>query len=428
MNFNNSIYETNKKKGTVLKTRNQHNNILTSIYDKNKPSNLLLKMQPTNTNKHITTKKHIAANKPTTNNQVTNTHSYKNDMEDICSINGMNHQNTNSDPNISSDIYSRMNAIYAKFNFLEKSKTCHQLINGKTIVNIYQPRYQHNKSIKYASGFGDFLRGCYFLLQFTSNINTDTAFCINHHLSKYLKNNTKHYQNKMLNCLPCNDITNWSKCVYDRNNNIISNSYKLSDIDAFLSLLINYGRNTKDKYIYIYTNMYPMIDIPKFHKELIINILEPSDEINDCLQTIMNKLELTKNNYRTIHIRMGDKYIKNISQYSVKNKSHATLISKIRNVVNINKDDKYLLISDCNSIKPILMNEFNNIIGFQHDISHFGEGQENNELTSKNNMIDFYLMSFSRSINSFTCYPHGTGFSLWCALTYDIPYNCMYIP
>tara|TARA_B100001059_G_C17825753_1_gene581252 strand:+ start:541 stop:1827 length:1287 start_codon:yes stop_codon:yes gene_type:complete len=428
MNFNNSIYETNKKKGTVLKNRNQHNNILTSIYDKNKPSNLLLKMQPINTNKHITTKKHITANKPTSNNQLTNTHSYKNDMEDICLINGMNHQNTNSDPNISSDIYSRMNAIYAKFNFLEKSKTCHQLINGKTIVNIYQPRYQHNKSIKYASGFGDFLRGCYFLLQFTSNINTDTAFCINHHLTKYLRNNTKHYQNKMLNCLPCNDITNWSKCVYDRNNNIISNSYKLSDIDAFLSLLINYARNTKDKNIYIYVNMYPMINIPNYHKELIINMLEPSDEINDCLQTIMNKLQLTKNNYRIIHIRMGDKYIKNISLYSDKNKSHTTLISKIRNVVNNNKDDKYLLISDCNTIKPVLMNEFNNIIGFQHEIAHFGEGQENNELTSKNNMIDFYLMSFSRSINSFTCYPHGTGFSLWCALTYDVPYNCMYIP
>ena len=422
MKFNNSIYKTNKKKYPEIKNHNQNNSILTSIYNqKNNPTNLLFKMQqPTTTNQTTNT------NQSTT----TNTHSYKNDMEDICLINGMNHQNTNSDPNISSNIYSRMNAIYAKFNLLEKSKTCHQLMNGKTIVNIYQPRYQDNKSIKYVTGFGDFLRGCYFLLQFTSNINTYTAFCINHHLSKYLRNNTKHYQNKMLNCLPCNDITNWSNCIYDKNNNIINTSYKLSDIDAFLSLLINYGLNTKDNYIYIYTILYPMIviDIPKFHKELIINILEPSDEMNDCLQTIMNKLQLTKNNYRIIHIRLGDKYIKNISQYSDKNKSHTTLISKIRNVVNNNKDDKCLLISDCNSIKPILMNEFNNIIGFQHDISHFGEGQENNELTSKNNMIDFYLMSFSRSINSFTCYPHGSGFSLWCALTYDIPYNCMYIP
>jgi len=42
-------------------------------------------------------------------------------------------------------------------------------------------------------------------------------------------------------------------------------------------------------------------------------MLEPSDEMNDCLQTIMNKLGLTKNNYRIIHIRMGDKYIKNIA-------------------------------------------------------------------------------------------------------------------
>ena len=42
-------------------------------------------------------------------------------------------------------------------------------------------------------------------------------------------------------------------------------------------------------------------------------------------------------------------------------------------------------------------------------------------------MIDFYLLSLSREIFAFSAYKHGSGFSYWCAKTYDIPYVCKYI-
>ena len=45
----------------------------------------------------------------------------------------------------------------------------------------------------------------------------------------------------------------------------------------------------------------------------------------------------------------------------------------------------------------------------------------------KNTIIDFYLLSLSNSINSYSSYEHGSGFSYWCAKTYDIPYSCKYI-
>jgi hypothetical protein len=33
----------------------------------------------------------------------------------------------------------------------------------------------------------------------------------------------------------------------------------------------------------------------------------------------------------------------------------------------------------------------------------------------------------SRSIYSISVYIHGSGFSFWCAKTYNIPYSCKYI-
>ena len=52
---------------------------------------------------------------------------------------------------------------------------------------------------------------------------------------------------------------------------------------------------------------------------------------------------------------------------------------------------------------------------------------ENNEKI-KNTLIEFYLMSFSKEIKSYSCYEHGSGFSYWCAKTFNIPYSCKYMP
>ena len=59
-----------------------------------------------------------------------------------------------------------------------------------------------------------------------------------------------------------------------------------------------------------------------------------------------------------------------------------------------------------------------------NEITHFGEGVELQENSVKNTLIDFYLMSFSKKFISFSTYPHGSGFSKWCSITYEIPYIC----
>jgi hypothetical protein len=329
----------------------------------------------------------------------------------------------------------KMNQIYKQFNIFEKFKKCCNELNGKTIINVYQPIYRYNNSIKYASGFGDFLRGCYFLLVFTANTNINIKFCINHTLKKWLKynssllfnNNKNDKSNIITDCLHLDRINNWKSSIYDKNNIIKGNNYNPSDIDVFLTKLINYNHYANSDFVYLYTVLYPMNDIHTIHKKMMIDVLEPSDEMKNDLSDLLFNLKLEKYSYNIIHLRIGDDHIKN--EKSI-NKS-SSLVIKIITEINkfINNDQKYFIISDCNSIKSIITDEFNNynIFVLNLPISHFGEGTLNDEIAIKNNMIDFYIMSYSCNIHSFSCYPHGSGFSLWCALTYDIPYNCMYI-
>jgi hypothetical protein len=67
------------------------------------------------------------------------------------------------------------------------------------IVNVYQEFY--NNSVK-ASGFGDFIRGCYFLLQFCHDYGFQPNIIITHPVSLFLKNFSQNYNNKMLDKIP----------------------------------------------------------------------------------------------------------------------------------------------------------------------------------------------------------------------------------
>ena len=59
---------------------------------------------------------------------------------------------------------------------------------------------------------------------------------------------------------------------------------------------------------------------------------------------------------------------------------------------------------------------------FFNEITHFGEGVDLDYNKVKNTLTDFYVMANSKKIYSFSVYEHGTGFSRWCAETYNIPY------
>ena len=71
--------------------------------------------------------------------------------------------------------------------------------------------------------------------------------------------------------------------------------------------------------------------------------------------------------------------------------------------------------------------EFPEIKIILREITHFGEGIILEEEKVKNTLVDFYLLSFANQIISFSEYKHGSGFSYWCAKTFDVPYISKYI-
>ena len=148
-------------------------------------------------------------------------------------------------------------------------------------------------------------------------------------------------------------------------------------------------------------------------------------EMHEYIDESLLNLSLIKHNYSVIHIRYGDMFLIN-NKMQLEEKYINQLKKEISEIIDKNKfkNTKYLLISDNIVIKEIIVKLWNNIFTLFTDISHLGEGVILETKKVKNTMLDFYLMSNANNIYAFSVYNHGSGFSQWCAETYDIPYIC----
>ena len=301
--------------------------------------------------------------------------------------------------------------------------------NIKKIYNVYQEKYKFRigKDLN-VTGFGDFIRGCFFLLDFCEKNNFESDVLINHPVSKFLKNSVflnsdflDLYFNVKKDIFSNVPAFMENNCDHHENsdNNIITFTGK--HINEFTDFLINipvYKNN-----IFIYNIMYPNNNISEKHKKYMRYLLEPTDEILNYTNNTLYFLQFSKSNYQIIHIRSGDDYFeKSINHFSriYINK----LIFEIRKIINNNTNNNFLLISDNLNVKNLLIEKIPILKYISKDITHLGEGVVQEDEKIKNTLLEFYLMAFSSAIYSFSCYDHGSGFSKWCAITFDIPYTC----
>jgi hypothetical protein len=281
--------------------------------------------------------------------------------------------------------------------------------NIKKINNVYKLKYKNAD----ATGFGDFIRGCYFLLEFCERYNIDVDF---HIYDSNIKNYLSYFISKpILNDAIAKNTYKFIKinCKFTNEHGIIG--YDIDDNNNdfinYLNSQIFYSNN-----IFINTVNFPTHFINKKHIDYMKTILEPTSVLKIELNELMSKLGVEKNHYITYHIRLGDKYLDNQNEtidYNVLNK----IIYKL----NIDSNKTYLLLSDSIVLKQILSVRYVNIKVMLNEIVH---SIENDDAKIKNTLLDFYLMSNSTQIISFSIYPHGSGFSKWCATTYEIPYIC----
>jgi hypothetical protein len=275
--------------------------------------------------------------------------------------------------------------------------------NIKQIVNVYQRSYKNNKN---ASGFGDFIRGNYFLMQFCDTFNLKFNIIINHPIQQFLKNNTTQQIRE-------DETPNYENIEF----------YQQVKIEGFLdennlNHFLNNSENTNEsRNVYINTFLYPSQDVSQKHKEMMRNMIEPIPELITQVNNVLTNLNLQRHSFNVIHIRSGDKYLIENSAID------PTFIKKLVNVLYfLNNKETYLLLTDSYKLKYVLMKLFPRLKMFFNEITHFGEGVELDDDKVKNTLIDFYVMASSKKIYSFSVYEHGTGFSRWCAETYNIPY------
>lgn len=310
-----------------------------------------------------------------------------------------------------------------EWDFLNNIKT--QETNNNSINNlikkiniVYQYEYLNNEPV---TGLGDFIRSCYFMNQFSEKYNIKVSFYINEHpIKKYLHNfqDMESINKNISISIPFFKPTNY---IFINDNNVIKYKYKNIDEE-----LINYLNSLQvyDGNIYLYLVNHPDEEyITTNSKEKIANILKPTDYLNNKITYAMDCLKLNKGKFKVIHIRTEDEYLNN---NKVLNDRVNYIINKLKSII-FKLDYDTFLITNNNHIKTILINLIPKIKTVFNDITHIADKNTNEEKLI-NTLKDFYIMSNSNYIYSFSVYTHGSGFSKWCATTYNIPYICYYLP
>ena len=296
----------------------------------------------------------------------------------------------------------------------------------KVIYNVYQSKYSNGKVN--GTGFGDFIRGSYFLLEFCEKYGFIPKIVFNNCISNFL-------QTKVNNIDKIQDVLANIEMFHNNNFkefNIKDNCILYPRLDL-VHIMADFVDYITKLYVYngkafIYCIPYPLNTISENSKAYMRMILEPTNEIKEDVNQNLKKYGLNYKEYSVFHIRSGDDYLKEENK-----KFYIDYLNKlkveIKYILRVNQTNqtKYLLIADNNEVKILLKKEFPEMKIILKEITHLGEGVMLEEEKVKHTLIDFYLLSFANNIISFSCNQHGSGFSYWCAVTFDIPYVSKYI-
>ena len=292
------------------------------------------------------------------------------------------------------------------------------IINIPTIHIIYQYTYKNNVSV---TGLGDFIRCCFYILQFSDSYNINIDFNVyKHPIKTYLK----YFLNKEdISESISNNISFFEKKNYKyfTKKNIIDYYYYNIDNDLFKFIK---QIETYDKHKYLYLVNHPdETRILEQHKIKIRELFEPVYELQMKVDDMLTSLNLIKYKYKIIHIRLNDDSF-NGDYINFTDKQTINIINTINAIKKTTTDDIFLLCSN-NVFKKHIIQQTPNIKTIFSEISHIGESTIATDDSLINTLIDFYIMSYSNHIYSFSVYEHGSGFSKWCAVMYNIPYICI---
>lgn len=265
------------------------------------------------------------------------------------------------------------------------------------ITNVYLQNYSNAKG----GGIGDFFRGSFFLLQFC--IKNNLLFDIdyeNHPISKYLY---KKYNR-------INENIDYKNVLYYYPNNEKTTK-------KFYNDFITYLESNPSKNICLFSNNYPMNKISNFEKIFLRDKFLPNEELVQIVNNKLVTLGLLEKKFDVIHIRVDDSIFTNDK---INNTITTKLYKFVEKICKTKHNSKILLLSNSNKIKKILKNIFNNLIIDINNITHLAFS--NDDLSIRDTLCDMFMISKAKDVFSISSYGHGTGFSKYICLLYDIPY------
>lgn len=262
----------------------------------------------------------------------------------------------------------------------------------KIVILVWTQKCKNQKDAYW--GLGDLIRGTIRLFELSKELNF--KFEVNlilHPISKFLKINHSDYD----------------ELIFNNKDNI---EFVLTeDIE-------NYIKESPNNIIFFSTNSLCKYDnITNECKLFIKNLLQPNEELNVQINSIIEKYNL--NQFEIIHYRLGDKYFKE-NENNIDLKIFKHLINKIL----YNYSSKTIFLSDSKlfklkfkSIKEIFKNKDINVLDLK--ICHLG--YENDLDKIRDTLIEFFIVTKSNKIKTYSVYPWISGFVMWISKIYDIP-------
>ena len=316
---------------------------------------------------------------------------------------------------------------------IDAAAILHHSITGIQVV--YQYTYTNGEKV---TGLGDFIRGCYFFMQFAEHEGIAAEFHIaNHPLREYLEYFAEKpaIERNILKKIPY-FTHNEFHAVIQANREI---TYEYVDNYPTLIRYINDLDIQPGGHVFLYAVNHPEERaISRRHKKRVREMFRPVAVVSAIVENALQQLNLVKHHYVVLHIRLEDAFFSSTMQKHTKEKQTNDkkcrervqyIMQKVRDIQKQKggTDIKFLLISNNNEIKKYILEQFPQMKSIFHEIVHIGEVSNDANMFLINTLKEFYLMSFASAIYSFSVYEHGSGFSKWCATTFEIPYVCYYL-